>query len=72
MTDITTTAPISVRRPSLPAVSMPRFGIGRALAALCQGFGQAVRMAYIDPYRVSQTGPVAAPDPQLEGRDPNW
>jgi hypothetical protein len=71
MTDITTTAPISIRCFSLPRPSLPRIGIGASLDAIARLIGDALNLAYVDPY-ISRRPPPAAFDEDLEGRDPNW
>jgi hypothetical protein len=53
-------------------VRFPRLGIRAALAALTSGYGRAVEMAYVDPYRTSTRQQAAAPEADLEGRDPSW
>lgn len=70
MTDFTSIAPISIRRFSLPRPSLPRIGIGASLDAIARLIGDALKMAYVDPYTRRQ--PAAAFDHELESRDPNW
>lgn len=72
MTDIITTAPVTISRPLLSAVKFPRFGIRAALAALTAGYGRALQMAYVDPYRSTTLQQTSAPEADLEGRDPRW
>ena len=71
MTDITTTAPISIRRFSLPRPSLPRIGIGASLDEIARLIGDALNLACMAPY-TSRRQPPAAFDDDLEGRDPNW
>jgi hypothetical protein len=72
MTDLIITSPITIRRPSLPRVKLPKFDIAATLADLSQAMGQAFYMAYVTPYRTSHRQPLSAFDADLEGRDPNW
>ena len=72
MTDIISTAPISIRCSSLPRPSMPKIGIGAALEAITGLLGRAFNLAYVDPYTSLQRQPPIIPDNDLEGRDPNW
>ena len=72
MTDISTTAPITVRRLNLPRLSFPRLGIGASLAAISGLVGDAFNMAYVDPYTSLRRRPQVVPDDDLEGRDPTW
>jgi len=68
MADIFTTAAIAIRRLRLPG--FPGSAIGASLSALFGSIGDALKMAYVNPY-VSRRQPLA-PDDDLEGRDPNW
>ena len=72
MTDISTTAPITIRRLNLPRLSFPRLGIGASLAAISGLLGDAFKMAYVDPYTSHGRRPQVVPDDDLEGRDPTW
>ena len=70
ITDIATTAAITVRRLNRLRPSFPRLEIGASLAAICSVVGDALKMAYVAPYTSRQ--PEVAPDDDLEGRDPTW
>ena len=72
MTDISTIAPITVRRLSLPRPSLPRLAIGASLVAISGLLGDAFKMAYVDPYTSLGRRPQVVPDDDLEGRDPTW
>ena len=72
MTDMSTTAPITIRRFKLPRPSFPRLEIGASLAAIFSLVGDALRMAYVAPYASLRRQPEVAPDDDLEGRDPTW
>jgi hypothetical protein len=72
MTDIISTPPISIRRSSLPRLSLPRTGIGTSLAAIAGALGYAVNLAYVAPFTSLQRQRSVIPDNDLEGRDPNW
>ena len=72
MTDISTTAPITIRRLNLPRLSFPRLEIGASLAAISGLVGDALNMAYVDPYTSLRRQPQIVPDDDLEGRDPTW
>ena len=69
MADILTT-PTSVRRFKLARLSFPRLAIGASLNAISGLVGDALKMAYVDPY--ASLGHQVAPDDDLEGRDPSW
>jgi hypothetical protein len=71
MTDILTTAPITIRSIKLPRLSVPWRAIGASLEAIPGLIGNALNMAYVDPY-TSLRRPQIVPDDDLEGRDPNW
>ncbi|MBI2718130.1 MAG: hypothetical protein HY245_11845 [Rhizobiales bacterium] len=72
MSDISTIAPITIRSLNLPRLSFPRLGIGASLAAISGLVGDALNMAYVDPYNSRRRPLQIAPDDDLEGRDPNW
>ena len=72
MTDIISTTPISIRRPSLLRLELPKLGIGTAVTMISKAIMQAFEMAYVAPYRTTQSKPPMAFDADLEGRDPNW
>ncbi len=71
MADILTT-PTSVRRFKLARLSFPRLAIGASLNAISGLVGDALKMAYVDPYASLGRQPQVAPDDDLEGRDPSW
>ena len=71
MTDIFTTAPISIPRFGLPRPSLPTIGICASLAAIARLIGDALNLAYVDPYAGGRQQP-ASYDGDLDGRDPNW
>ena len=72
MTDIST----SPRSPSdalaCQRLSFPRLAIGASLAAISGLMGDALKMAYVDPYTSRRRQPQVVPDDDLEGRDPSW
>lgn len=72
MTDITTTAPISIGHPSPEHLEFPRLGIGRAAEAISKAIMLAFEMAYVAPFSTPQSKLQAAVKDDLEGRDPNW
>ena len=72
MTDISTTAPITGRRLGLSRLSFPRLAIGASLNAISGLMGDALKMAYVDPYTSRRREPQIVPDDDLEGRDPSW
>ena len=72
MTDIIITTPIAIRRPSLLRMELPKVGIGTAVTMMSEAIMQAFEMAYVAPYRATQSKPPMAIDADLEGRDPNW
>ena len=75
MTDITTgdiRASGTCHQTGLPRLGFPRLSLGATLGEISTTFGQAFAMAYVAPYQASLGRPVAPPDPELQGRDPNW
>ena len=72
MTDIIITTPISLRRPSLPRLELPKLGIGRVISEISNSILQAFEMAYVAPFSAMQRKPSIVFDEDLEGRDPNW
>ena len=72
MTDISTTAPITIRRLNLPKLCFPKLEIGASLAAISGLVGDALNMAYVAPYTSLRRQPQVVPDDDLEGRDPTW
>ncbi|CAN7301627.1 hypothetical protein [Rhizobium sp. LjRoot254] len=71
MTDISTTAPTTIRRLRLLQPSVPRLAIGASMKAISRLIGDAFGMAYVDPYNSLRRQQIM-PDDDLEGRDPNW
>lgn len=72
MTNIFTTAPITIRRLDLRRLNFPRLKIGASLHAIAGLLGDAFNMAYVAPYTDVRRRSQIAPDDDLEGRDPNW
>ncbi|AZO33238.1 hypothetical protein EOA27_26070 [Mesorhizobium sp. M2A.F.Ca.ET.037.01.1.1] len=72
MADILTTAPITGRPLKLPRRSFARLAIGASLNGISRLVGDALKMAYVDPYASLARQPQVAPDDELEGRDPSW
>ena len=59
MNDISTTAPITMRRLILSRPSFPRLEIGPSLAAMCSLVGDALTLAYVTPYTSLRRQPQA-------------
>lgn len=72
MTDISTKAPITIRRFSLSRPSFPRLEFGASLAAIFDVMSDALKLAYVAPYGSLHHQPQAVTDDDLQGRDPNW
>ena len=72
MTDIASTTPISLHRPSLPRLKLPKLDIGRAISEISSAIVKAFEMAYVAPFNAKQPKHPIALDADLEGRDPNW
>ncbi|RWL47546.1 MAG: hypothetical protein EOR60_08075 [Mesorhizobium sp.] len=72
MADILATAPTIGRRLKLPGLVFPRLAIGVSLNAIAGLAGDALKMAYVDPYASLGRQPQVAPDDDLEGRDRSW
>jgi hypothetical protein len=72
MTDISTTAPITIRRLSLPRLCFPKLETGASLAAIPGLVSDALNMAYVAPYTSLRRQPQVGPGDDLEARDPAW
>lgn len=72
MNEIYATVPISLRRIKLPRLNFPGLASGASLTAIAILLGDALDMAYTDPYASRRDRPPVAPDVDLEGRDPSW
>ncbi|CAN7527351.1 hypothetical protein [Mesorhizobium caraganae] len=72
MTDIATTAAITVRRLNRLRPSLPRLEIGASLAAIFSVMGDALKTAYVGAYASRRRQPEVAPEDDLEDRDPTW
>jgi hypothetical protein len=72
MTEISTIAPVAIRRSNWQRPAIPRLGIGASLAAMFGLLGDAINMAYVEPYAIHRRRPQVVPDDDLEGRDPGW
>jgi hypothetical protein len=72
MTDISATAPIPLRRLKLPRIVLPGPAIGATLEAITLLIGNALDMAYVQPYSSLSRRLRIIPDDDLEGRDPDW
>lgn len=72
MTDITNSAPITIRHLSLPRVKFPNLGIAATITAVSKGITEAFCMAYVDPFNALRRRLSIPDDVDLEGRDPNW
>ena len=72
MTDMSTSAPITIRRLSLPRPSFPKLAIGATLNDIFGVMGDALKLAYVGPYTSLRRQPLIVPDDDLEGRDPTW
>ena len=71
MTNIIT-APIAIRRPSLPRLELPKLGIGHAISEISSTIMQAFEMAYVAPFSAMQRKSSIVFDEDLQGRDPKW
>jgi len=72
MTDVSTKAPITIRRHNLPRPSLPKLAIGASLATISGLVADALKMVYVEPYTIHRRRPQVVPDNDLDGRDPNW
>jgi hypothetical protein len=72
MTDLSTISPITIGHARLSRLHIPRLRIGASLAAMFGLLGDAINMAYVEPYIVHRRRPQIVPDDDLEGRDPSW
>jgi hypothetical protein len=72
MTDMSTKAPITIRRLSLPRPNFPKLAIGASLATISGLVADALKMAYVAPYTNLRRRPQVVPDNDLDGRDPTW
>ncbi len=72
MTDFTTAAPLSIRQLDMQHFTMPKLGVGAALAGLSKAVGGAFEMALVAPYSAFRGQPHVVSDAAEEGRDPSW
>ncbi|WP_119389209.1 hypothetical protein [Taklimakanibacter lacteus] len=72
MTDLSTAAPIRIRRPGLKRPGLPGLAIGASLTGLLRLMGDAFRLAYVTPYAGPHRPKRTAAEDDLEGRDPTW
>ena len=72
MTDISTAAPITIRRLNLSRLSFAWLNFGASLAAISGLVADAFNMAYVAPNTSLRRQPQVVPDDDLEGRDPTW
>ncbi len=72
MIDISTIAPITIRRLGLPKLCFPKPEIGASLAAIPGLVSDALNMACVAPYTNARRQPQAAPDDDPDARDPAW
>ncbi|PZR00738.1 MAG: hypothetical protein DI533_09455 [Cereibacter sphaeroides] len=72
MTDIANATPLFARRLRLRLPGFPTLGIGASLPAMSRLFGDALCMAYVDPYSSSRRREADIPEEDMEGRDPGW
>jgi len=72
MTDIPAAAPKNVRRSDFSRPNIPVQRIGALLAAMSALVSDALKMVYVDPYAGHRRPPPAAPDENLDGRNPDW
>jgi hypothetical protein len=70
MAGMSTIAPTAVRLVRVQRLTVPRPSLGASLAAMFGVLGDAVRMAYADPY--ASRRPNVAPEEGQDGRDPRW
>lgn len=54
MTDITISPTIEPAKPSIKFPKLPRLGLGNMFDALLKGYGNALTMAYVEPFQPSQ------------------
>jgi hypothetical protein len=72
MADISAIAPVAIHRSNLQRPNIPSLRIRASFAAISIVLGNALNMAYVDPYTSHRRRPQVAPDDDLEGRDPTW
>lgn len=73
MTYISTVdAPAEVRPLAMPRARFPRLAIGASLDAIIALIGNALTMAYVEPYSCHRRRQQVVRSEGQEGRDPNW
>ena len=72
MTETSVIATDVIRRSKSLRLKIPKLRIGASLAAMFGLFGDAITMAYVEPYTIRRRGPQNVPDEALGGRDPDW
>jgi hypothetical protein len=54
MTDITLSRTVEPAKPSIKFPKLPRLGFGKVFEAMLKCYGDALNMAYVEPFRLSQ------------------
>ena len=72
MTDVITSAPLTIRHLRLPRLRFHKLGIGATIAAVSTSVTKAICMAYVEPFNALRRQPSILNDFDLEGRGPNW
>lgn len=72
MTDISGTIPTTIRHFKLPRLVLPWLAIGASFDAINLLIGNALNMAYVEPYSSLRRREQIVPDDDLDGRDPSW
>ena len=72
MTDLITSAPLTIGHLHLPRVRLPKLGIGATITAVSTSIMQAYCMVYVEPFKAHGRQPLIFSDVDLEGRDPKW
>ena len=72
MTDLITSAPLTIRHLRLPRKRFHKLGIGATITAVSTSITEAICMAYVEPFNALRRRPSILNDFDLKGRDPNW
>ena len=71
MTDIIASAPMALTRLCASERAREKPLARPRLEVLFKAIGEAFQLAYVAPYATARR-PLALPEAELEGRDPNW
>jgi hypothetical protein len=72
MTDITLGPTTEPAKTLIKLPKLLQLGFAKAFDGFLKCYGDALTMAYVEPFFISARRQRPVPDADLEGRDPNW